>query len=347
MRRVLRTDGSIYLHIDHTAHAWVKAMMDSIFGRRNFLNEIVWCYKSGGASPKRHFSRKHDSILLYKRGSQYTFNPQREKSYNRQLKPYRFAGVEEFEDEVGWYTLVGMKDYWQIDMVGRTSSERTGFPTQKPLALYERMVLVSSNPGDIVLDPFCGCATTPISAERLDRQWVGIDIWEGALDVVKQRMEDNRQLLSDPNPQIQYQAAPPDRTDEGEVAAPILRLKLQRPTEPWQRLTHAQIVEHLVAAQSSSGFVMCGGCGRVLEREFMELDHILPRADGGANDITNRILLCRPCNGRKSASLTLTGLVRQNRKVGWMQNDDRTKLAQSSARLRADAVRDGMLQEVN
>ena len=153
-------------------------------------------------------------------------------------------------------------------------------------------------------------------------------------------------MLSDPNPQIQYQAAPPDRTDEGEVAAPILRLKLQRPTEPWQRLTHAQIVEHLVAAQSSSGFVMCGGCGRVLEREFMELDHILPRADGGANDITNRILLCRPCNGRKSASLTLTGLVRQNRKVGWMQDDDRAKLAQSSARLRADAVRDGMLQEV-
>ena len=95
MRRVLRTDGSIYLHIDHTAHAWVKAMMDAIFGRRNFLNEIVWCYKSGGASPKRHFSRKHDSILLYKRGSRYTFNPQREKSYNRQLKPYRFAGVED------------------------------------------------------------------------------------------------------------------------------------------------------------------------------------------------------------------------------------------------------------
>ena len=130
------------------------------------------------------------------------------------------------------------------------------------------------------------------------------------------------------------------RTDEGEEAAPYLKLKLQRPVEPWQKLTHSQIVQHLVRAQASLGLVVCGGCGRVLEREFMHLDHIQPRAEGGVNDITNRILLCAPCNGRKSNMLTLAGLMRQNKQEKWMQDEWRAKTAQSNARSRADQVRD-------
>ena len=131
-----------------------------------------------------------------------------------------------------------------------------------------------------------------------------------------------------------------------EVAAPILRLRLKRPVEPWQRLTHAEIVAHLAEAQASvqeSGMVVCAGCGRALEREFMQLDHINPRAQGGANDISNRILLCQPCNGRKSARFTLLGLIAENKREGWMQNESRAKLALDQARLRADLVRDGML----
>ena len=116
---------------------------------------------------------------------------------------------------------------------------------------------------------------------------------------------------------------------------------MQRELEPWQRLRHAEIVELLVEAQSSMGLVICAGCGRVLEREFMQLDHIQPRAEGGANDITNRILLCGPCNGRKSADYTLRGLVRLNGRIGWMQNADRARLAQDSARLKAEEVREG------
>ena len=126
MHRILKPTGSLYLHIDHTAHAWVKTLMDAVFGKRNFRNEIVWCYKSGGASPTKHFSRKHDTLLWYTKGASYTFNSQKEKSYNRGLKPYRFRGVQEYQDDKGWYTLVGMKDYWLMDMVGRTSRERTG-----------------------------------------------------------------------------------------------------------------------------------------------------------------------------------------------------------------------------
>ena len=357
MRRILRDDGSIYLHIDQTAHAYVKALMDGIFGKKNFLNEIIWCYKSGGASPQRYFSRKHDTILMYTRSDRYTFNPQKEKSYNRDLKPYRFAGVREYQDEVGWYTLVGMKDYWLIDMVGRTSAERTGYPTQKPLALYERIIKASSNPGDIVLDPFCGCATTPIAAERLERQWVGIDIWDKAHEQVLNRLvqdglavpteeekrdadteEGSRPLLAFGD--IHYSTTPPTRTDDQEIAAPNLKLKLQRAVEPWQRLSNREMRSILAVVQSVNRFVGCAGCGRMLEIEFMHLDHIQPKSDGGENHITNRVLLCSPCNNEKSDDKTIRGLHRANKRSGWMQDEPQAKDMRDRALTRASWIRD-------
>ena len=219
--------------------------------------------------------------------------------------------------------------------------EWTGYPTQKPLALYERIIAASSNPGDVVPDPFAGCATTPVAAERLGRQWVGMDIWEGAHGLVLDRLQRETQASMAWTETVTYTTGPPVRTDENEVAAPFLQLKVQRELEPWQRLRHAEIVEHLVEAQNHLELIICAGCGRVLEREFMQLDHINPRAQGGANDITNRILLCQPCNGRKGADYTLIGLVRRNKKIGWTQNADRARLAQDSARQKAEAVRDG------
>ena len=150
---------------------------------------------------------------------------------------------------------------------------------------------------------------------------------------------------------MHYATTPPQRTDDNEIAAPVLRLMLQRALEPWQRLRHGAIVEHLVEAQASQrsmgmgsdrgGHMVVCACGRVLEREFMQLDHIQPRAEGGANDITNRILLCQPCNGRKGADFTLRGLVRRNKQDEWMQSEDRAKIAQASARQRAEQVREG------
>lgn len=190
LHRVLKPTGSIYLHCDQTASHYLKMLMDAIFHPRYFLNEIVWCYKSGGASPKRHFSRKHDTIFLYARSESYCFNPQREKSYNREYKPYRFPDVQEYQDEIGWYTLVGMKDYWLIDMVGRTSGERLGYPTQKPEALLERIIKASSNEGDVVLDPFCGCGTAIAVAQQLKRKWIGIDITHLAVSLIKHRLHD-------------------------------------------------------------------------------------------------------------------------------------------------------------
>lgn len=191
IHRVLKDTGSFYLHCDPTSSHYIKLVLDAVFVARGgeYLNEIDWCYKSGGAS-KHNFSRKHDVIFLYTKSAKYTFNYQKEKSYNRGMKPYHFKGVEEFKDELGWYTLVGMKDYWNIDMVGRTSSERLGYPTQKPLALLERVIKASSNEGDFVLDAYCGCGTSIDAAERLGRKWIGIDITYQAIAVILKRLED-------------------------------------------------------------------------------------------------------------------------------------------------------------
>ena len=202
LRRVLKPTGSIYLHCDQTAGHYIKILLDAIFGGRNFANEIIWHYKTGGANPHRHFSKKHDIIFSYgKPGGVRKFNMLREKSYNRGYKPYRFAGVTEFRDEncpvcnvslpknLGWYTTPGMRDVWVMDSVGRTSHERLGYDTQKPLALLERIVQASSNPGDVVLDPFCGCGTTIHAAQKLKRKWIGIDVTHLAVALVESRLK--------------------------------------------------------------------------------------------------------------------------------------------------------------
>ena len=201
-----------------------------------------------------------------------------------------------------------------------------------------------------MLDPFAGCATTPIAAERLGRQWVGMDIWDGAYDIVLARLEKEGLAVPDPRDaqgrmiafgDVHYRRDVPERTDDGEEAAPKLKLKLRRGTEPWQRLSHAEIRAHLLEAQSSRDGILCAGCGRVMEGPFMELDHREPRADGGANDISNRVLLCVPCNRHKGADFTLTGLMNDNRRTGWMQDYDRARLAAIRAREKADEVRVG------
>lgn len=393
MRRVLRSDGSIYLHIDYTAYAYAKCLLDAIFGRDNFRNEIIWVYGKAARGAKgiaKQFARNHDTILFYSRSNKWTFNPQLGKrlldSDEARDKGFR-------KDERGWFKTAPRGDYtdesvnrleaegriyrtrtgririrydlpvengkvveefrfgsiWDDihDMMHAPKTERTGFPTQKRIPLYERIILASSNKGDIVLDPFCGCATTPIAAERHGRHWVGMDIWDGAYTQVVERMERDTILRFDDKshvtlPKVFYTTEPPTRTDDKLMAASNLRLKIQRPEAPWQKITHRGMINILAAAQTSSGGVICAGCGRVLEREFMQLDHILPKSDGGENHILNRVLLCGPCNRRKRNYLTLSGLVRENNKktVGWMKDKARAKLAQEAAREKAEWVCD-------
>ena len=174
MRDLLSETGCIAVHLDwHVAH-YVKVIMDEIFGREHFINEIIWTYKSGGTG-RKYFARKHDTLLLYGKTNHYKFHTLKEKSYNRGLKPYRFQGVEEFQDEKGWYTMVNMKDVWNIDMVGRTSSERTGYATQKPEKLLERIVEACSDEGDLCADFFAGSGSFGAVCEQLGRRWILCD----------------------------------------------------------------------------------------------------------------------------------------------------------------------------
>ncbi len=188
IKEILAEDGCFWVHLDwHVAH-YAKILLDEVFGYENFVNEIIWNYKSGG-STNRRFARKHDTLLFYSKNADYYFKPQKEKSYNRGLKPYRFKGVLEEQDEIGWYTMVNMKDVWQIDMVGRTSGERTGYATQKPEALLERIIESCSRPGDLVADFFGGSGTLAVTAAKLGRGFISCDMGELAIAGTEKRMQ--------------------------------------------------------------------------------------------------------------------------------------------------------------
>lgn len=174
MWELLSNTGCIWIHLDWHAVHYVKLLMDQIFGEKNFVNEVVWTYKSGGAN-KRSFAKKHDTLLFYGKSREYYFDILKEKSYNRGFKPYRFKGVKEYRDETGWYTMVNMKDVWNIDMVGRTSGERTGYATQKPEKLLERIVGSCSRAGDLCADFFAGSGTMGAVCEKMGRRWVLCD----------------------------------------------------------------------------------------------------------------------------------------------------------------------------
>ena len=187
MKRLLTERGVIAVHMDRHAVHYVKVLMDEIFGGEHFVNELIWTYKSGGAS-KKSFAHKHDIILVYSKGNEYTFNPQQEKSYNRGFKPYHFKGVEEFQDKVGWYTMVNRRDVLAVDMVGRTSSERTGYATQKPEALLKILVESFTNPGDLCADFFGGSGTLAASAYALGRCFISCDCGPQAVEKTLKRL---------------------------------------------------------------------------------------------------------------------------------------------------------------
>ncbi|MBN1592316.1 MAG: site-specific DNA-methyltransferase [Candidatus Coatesbacteria bacterium] len=204
LRRVLRSTGSIYLHCDPIASHYLKLLMDSVFDRKNFLNEIVWSYDAGGRS-KRRFGRKHDVILLYARSKDYYFDGDAVRIEMKAGKS-SFGGRlcvddtgRKFREVWGtgrkklyrYYLDAGKipEDVWHIPSIQSQDGERVGYPTQKPEALLSRIIEASSKPGDTVLDPFCGSGTTLVVAERLKRNWIGIDTSEHAIALARDRIE--------------------------------------------------------------------------------------------------------------------------------------------------------------
>lgn len=312
MRRVLKSTGSIYLHCDPTASHYLKLVMDAVFGRDNFRNEIVWGYPPTGNPPKLGFSRKHDIILMYS-GDDAVFN----RLYT-ELTEYAKSKFSKTDEHGRYKEIGGKKVYlhkskgrpvpsWWTDLPSGTTlsrKERVGYPTQKPLALLERIIQASSNRGDIVLDPFCGCATTCIAAEKHQRQWIGIDLSPKAVELVKMRLERDLELreyaglLGDkvlhrtdipvretPDPPRQIHAETLFGTQSG-IEGVLSQVELRQ----YRSYKHT-----LFGLQEGK----CNGCEVLFPFRNMTIDHITPRSKGGTDDADNLQLLCGACNSTK------------------------------------------------
>ena len=199
MKRVLKENGSIYLQMDSRINHWVRCIMDDIFKYDNFKNEIIWWYKTGGSS-KKEYCKKHDTILFYA-FNQYIFNPQKQKNYtkskNRKEGVINYGkGISEFyRDEKGVYNYTYQHDVFDIPYLNSQSKERTGYATQKPKQLIERIIKVSSNENDLVGDFYLGSGTTAVVCKELNRNFIGCDISKKAIDITNKRLYENENSL--------------------------------------------------------------------------------------------------------------------------------------------------------
>ncbi len=303
MQRVLKETGSIYLHCDPTANAYLRMLMDTIFGRKTFRNEIIWYYKNASRGKAQH-AKAHENILLYAKDGRGVFNR------SAVLAPYESGMTEWRYKKAGKAPPAGKTpdDVIIMPALNTMDKERTGYPTQKPLALYELIIKASSNEGDVVFDPFAGCATTCVAAERLGRQWIGADYWEKVTPIVVSRLD-----ASVPAPlggswsgAINLQTAPPTRTDAGDNAAPEQALPMSTFGFRRRRWNDKVMLQML----TDKFGVRCWACSfDYPDTDYYDLDHVRPKNDGGENDLSNRAVLCTPCNRKvKRASLSLTGV---------------------------------------
>ena len=355
MRRILKPDGSIWLHCDDAASHWLRALMDGLFGRAAFRNAVIW-KRIGNHNDSGRFGRTADHLLFYggdirREATRVPLSADNVRSkYRGQDDRGRFRkgdltgpGTRDGEAGEAWrnwnptdigrhwsvpktgayaawvdanlipgylaedgvlarldmldgaglivFTEQGTPelkrylhanpgqvppDVWtDIPPVNSQSNERTGYPTQKPLALLDRILKASSDPGDMVLDPFCGCATTLVAADRLSRHWAGIDLSPLAIRLVTDRIGRDRRggLFGGPT----ALDSAPVRTDLGDL--PNYR-------------TH----KHRLYGQQEG---VCTGCSTHFPFRVMEVDHILPRSRGGTDHPDNLQLLCSGCNRSK------------------------------------------------
>ena len=288
LRRVLKSSGSIYLHCDPTASHYLKMLMDVIFGRRFFRNEIIWAY-TGPGNVKRWFPRKHDVILFYSKTDDHVFNYDKIRIPYKKLQTGKTSGIFKQDHKLDPRGKLP-EDWWpDFSPVGRLKKERVGYPTQKPLAVLDRIVRASSPANGVVLDPFCGCATALVAAERVGRRWVGVDISPLAVKLVKQRLADEMGLFYD----VTARTDIPQRTDFGKLP-------------PYR--TH----KHTLYGQQEGD---CAGCRVHFPYKNLTVDHVIPRSRGGGDNYENLQLLCGWCNSKKGdrsqewflAELTKTG----------------------------------------
>ena len=332
--RVLAPTGSIYLHCDPTASHYLKLLMDAVFGRRQFRNEILWKRHSGTKSTANRYFSQHDTILYYVKSPEATWNREFEPLTDEEIEASWFRYTDQdgrrykandltAPGDGGYqYEFLGSVRNWRYDKekmydllkrgdvhhksctpgagnqvavrkryldemkgrplgtlwttikpLNRSSSERTGYPTQKPLALLDRIIKASSNPEDVVLDPFCGCATACVAADNLGREWLGIDISPKAVELVHMRLRDTLGELYHAG-LVTARTDIPQRTD---IEAPI---------------NYRQNRHVLFGEQEGK----CNGCQMEFPFKMFEVDHQVPRSRGGTDHKGNLQLLCSPCN---------------------------------------------------
>ncbi len=281
LHRVLKSTGSIYLHCDPTASHYLKVVMDGIFGRDNFRNEIVWYYTNKLPDKrKKMFTRSSDTLLFYaKKNNDYFYFQWQEEKRDKPVKDRRIKKVngkkvsvlgEDGQPIYDIYEYRSVDNIWKIPMLTGSNKERTGYPTQKPLSLLHRIIKASCPENGIVLDPFCGCATTCVASQQLQRQWIGIDIEEKASEILIERMHDVSGVFKD----FVHRIDVPVRTD----------IKIEPITKP--------IKVSLYEAQEGT----CKGCQTTFDIQHFEIDHIIPKSKGGGDYIQNYQLLCSNCN---------------------------------------------------
>ncbi len=306
--RVLKPTGSIYLHCDHTANSYLRMLLDAIFGSENFQNEIVWTYGLGGSSPKR-WSRKHDTLLFYTKSNKFTF-----------FKPTQPASSQKLKGK-----QKGMVDVWNIPSLNNNAGERTGYPTQKPVALAELIVRASSSPGDLVFDPFAGCAYVPVAAERSGRHWLACDISPRAMTVLRRQFRKFGYAVDGQAPEgvLTYKNSSLARANVtvcGPKELPVRSTIEQdvisiRPLPPRKYKTRASIFSRSEMLEFlldlSDWRAWCCGFANWKQDEHgttvvehttrnFELDHIDPKSKGGRHEIDNRAPLCPYHNSMKS-----------------------------------------------
>ena len=307
MHRVLKDSGSLYLHCDPTANGYLRILLDCVFGKDNLRNEIVWSYRKMPNNVK-FFQRNNDIVYFYSKTKAYAFNKQYEEytesskrtfaraeqvGYNANLKKKMVTVFDwdKYKAAVAAGKLpsdmkpvqwkgdgTAMRQVWDLPILAPTSKERTGYPTQKPLALLNRIIAASSNEGDVVMDPFCGCATTCVAAQNLHRNWIGIDISDKAVELVTERLsytDDVKHLFTN----FEASNSLPMRSDLKKF--------------DWSK---TKVRTYYYGVQEGN----CNGCGdHFPAAHHFHVDHIYPDSKGGQWQLDNLQLLCGNCNSIK------------------------------------------------
>ena len=279
-RRVLKPTGSIWLHCDPTMSHYLKVLMDGIYGRAHYRNEVVWCYTGPGSPSMRQFNRKHDTLFWYTMGKTWTFNrdavriPYKD-SNQRPREAYNTGNAFDPENIERMRSKGKVPETWWaqergngLAIVARSKTENLGYPTQKPLALLTRIITASSNEGDVVLDPFCGCGTTIHAAQNLRRKWIGIDVCVNACKIIEQRLRGHFEHLWD---DVEF-IGMPKTAEDAKTLASLDKFRFER----WA----ASLVDGMEANRKQRGDKGIDGRGRIAIRKGKFVD-IVSQVKGG------------------------------------------------------------------